>query len=131
MDLTVAAVPVYFGSMGAEHLALKRRAAVAGPSSGDYERRDTIASLAMGTASLLAPIVVPKLLGPITPGKGRYGKVLVATALGAAAAATVADILARTDGELPPAGVVPTELPATAPDAGDADARPGRDRRRR
>ena len=45
----------------------------------------------MGVGSLVAPLVVPKLLKPFTPGRGRYGKALVAGALGAVAATTVAD----------------------------------------
>jgi sterol desaturase/sphingolipid hydroxylase (fatty acid hydroxylase superfamily) len=95
MDLTVAATPLYFGTMGVEAAWLRRRAEQQGPSAADYERRDTIASLAMGVGSLLAPIVIPKLLKPITPGKGKYGKALVATALGAVAVTTVADLVAR------------------------------------
>lgn len=97
MDLTVAAVPVYFGSMGAEYLRLRARAATEGPSAADYERRDTIASLSMGVGSLLAPLVMPKLLGPVTPGKGRYGRALVYSAAGSAALTTVADLVARTE----------------------------------
>ncbi|MCU1455229.1 MAG: hypothetical protein JWN46_3375 [Acidimicrobiales bacterium] len=133
MDLTVAAVPVYFGSMGAEYAWTKRRAAQQGPSRSDYERRDTIASLAMGTASLVAPLIMPKLLGPVTPGKGRYGKALVATALGAAVVTTAADLLARAnEGPLPPAGVLaPRDLAAaTAVSPVDHDV-PGRASRRR
>jgi sterol desaturase/sphingolipid hydroxylase (fatty acid hydroxylase superfamily) len=96
VDLTVAAVPGYFASMGVEHLYLKRRAQRRGaPAPSDYERRDTLASLAMGVGSLVAPMVLPKLLKPFTPGKGRYGKALVATAVGAAAITTVADWYAR------------------------------------
>ncbi len=96
MDATVLAVPVYFGTMGAEYLYLRRRAEERGPSPADYERQDTITSLTMGVASLLAPIVLPKVLGPIVPGKGRYGKALVLGAIGAAAVTTVADLIART-----------------------------------
>src|SRR5581483_620595 len=81
--------------MRAEYLALKKRAATQGPSRGDYERRDTIASLTMGVTSLIAPIVMPKLLKPFTPGKGKLGKALVATAIGAVAVTTVADVMAR------------------------------------
>jgi hypothetical protein len=55
LDLTVLAVPFYFASMGAEYLWLRRRAAQRGPTAGDYERRDTLASLAMGVGSLVAP----------------------------------------------------------------------------
>ena len=95
MDLTVAATPFYFGTMGAEAAWLRRRAEHQGPSAADYERRDTIASLAMGVGSLLAPLVIPKLLKPITPGKGRWGKALVVTALGAVAVTTIADLVAR------------------------------------
>jgi sterol desaturase/sphingolipid hydroxylase (fatty acid hydroxylase superfamily) len=49
----------------------------------------------MGVGSLVAPLVMPKLLKPFTPGKGRYGKALVATAVGAAAVTTLADWYAR------------------------------------
>lgn len=102
-DLTVVAVPFYFASMAAEYAWLRRRAARQGPSAGDYERRDTLASLAMGVGSLLAPLVLPKLLRPFTPGKGRYGRALLATALGAAAVTTAADAVVR--------GVAETEAP--------------------
>jgi sterol desaturase/sphingolipid hydroxylase (fatty acid hydroxylase superfamily) len=97
MDATVAAVPVYFGTMGAEHLWLRAHAAERGPTAADYERRDTATSLAMGTASLFAPMVAAKVLGPVVPGKGKYGKALVVTAITAAAATTVADLVARRD----------------------------------
>ena len=94
-DLTVIAVPFYFASMAAEYWWLRRRAAARGPSAGDYERRDTVASLAMGVGSLLAPLVVPRLLRPLTPGRGRFGKAVVVAALGAVAVTTVADAVAR------------------------------------
>ena len=109
MDLTVVAIPYYFGTMGAEYAYLKKTGADRAPIGGDYERNDTLASLAMGVGSLLAPLTLKKLVEPVTPGKGRYGKVLVAGALGAAAVATVADVLARREeqGGLPEAGTVP------------------------
>jgi sterol desaturase/sphingolipid hydroxylase (fatty acid hydroxylase superfamily) len=94
-DLTVVAVPVYFVGMAVEYLWLRRRATKHGPSAGDYERRDTVASLAMGLGSLVAPLVVPRLLRPLTPGRGRWGRALVATAVGAVAATTLADAVAR------------------------------------
>ena len=81
--------------MGAEYLWLRHRAAQRGPTAGDYERRDTLASLAMGVGSLVAPLVAPTLLAPFTPGRGRYGKAVVTAALGAAAATTVADYVSR------------------------------------
>lgn len=127
MDLTVVAIPAYFGGMGAEYAWLKRTAAERGVTAGDYERRDTIASLTMGVGSLLAPAVMGKLLAPVTPGKGRYAKVLVVTAAGAAVVATVADIVARrAEGALPEAGTVPSEtdsLPTTSSAATNEPAR--------
>jgi sterol desaturase/sphingolipid hydroxylase (fatty acid hydroxylase superfamily) len=95
-DLTVAATPGYFATMGAEHLWLKRRAARRGvASSADYTKPDTITSLSMGIGSLLVPIALTKLLEPLVPGKGRFGKVLVRTAIGAATVTTVADVVVR------------------------------------
>ena len=96
VDLTVLAVPGYFAAMGLEYLGQRRRIARGeAPSAGDYERRDTLASLAMGNLSLLAPFVMPRLLRSITPGRGRFAKVAVGVAAGAAAATTVADIVAK------------------------------------
>jgi sterol desaturase/sphingolipid hydroxylase (fatty acid hydroxylase superfamily) len=94
-DPTVAAVPAYFATMAAEAWYLRRRRGDAGPTSGDYEARDTAASLSMGVGSLLVPLVAPKLLKPLSPGRGRWGTVLVAAALGMAAATTAADLVAR------------------------------------
>ncbi len=94
-DLTVIAIPFYFGTMGLEYAYLRRQAKQRAPVAGDYERRDTLASLTMGVASLLAPLVTPRLLRPITPGRGRHGRKLVAVAVGAAAVTTVADYVAR------------------------------------
>ncbi len=97
-DPTVAAIPFYFGSMGVEYLWLRDRRAERDLSAGRYERQDTLASLAMGVGSLVAPLVMPKLLGPFTPGKGRYGRAVVAVAAGAALATTVADRLCGLEG---------------------------------
>jgi sterol desaturase/sphingolipid hydroxylase (fatty acid hydroxylase superfamily) len=98
MDSTVAAIPLYFGTMGAEHAILRARAGTQGAAPADYERRDTITSLAMGLGSLLAPAVAAKVLRPITPGRGKLGKAMVATAVGAVAATTIADVVARRAG---------------------------------
>ncbi len=95
IDATTAAVPVYFGTMEAERRVLARRAEREGPSAADYERRDTITSLTMGVASLLAPMVLPRLLAPFNPRTGRYGKALVASAVGAVAVTAIADRVAR------------------------------------
>ncbi len=120
MDLTVIAVPGYFTTMGAEYAYLKHQAKSRPPTAGDYERDDTLASLAMGVGSLLAPLTIKKIADQyLTPGKGRYGKALVAGAVGAAAVATIADVVARRQehGELPEAGTVPTAEATTATDA--------------
>jgi len=95
VDLTVVATPGYFATMGAEYRYLKKRAERQGPSAADYEKNDTIASLTMGVASLVVPFVIPKLLRPITPGKGKFGKALVATAAAAVTVTTIADAVAR------------------------------------
>ena len=98
MDLSVAVTPLYFASMAAERRALRRRAEQQGPSAADYEKSDTIASLGMGALSLTTPITAHLLSyvalrrGP----KGRLGKVVLGVALTAAAATTVADVVART-----------------------------------
>src|SRR4051794_4051216 len=131
VDLTVVAIPAYFSSMGAEYLHLKKQATQRAPIAGDYERRDTIPSLSMGVGSLLAPIVLPKIINPITPGRGKYGKALVGVAVGAAAATTIADLLARDAEGLPEAGVVPAPRPADdAADRAEAAPEVGRSRRR-
>ena len=96
VDLTVVAVPGYFAAMGAEYWLQRRRHARGGaPTAGDYEMRDTLASLAMGQLSLLAPFIAPRLLRPVTRGKGRFAKALVGAAVGAAVVTTVADVVAR------------------------------------
>jgi sterol desaturase/sphingolipid hydroxylase (fatty acid hydroxylase superfamily) len=114
VDLTVLAVPFFFGAMALEHRVLARRAEAAGHAApSDYERRDTLASLSMGVGSLVAPLVMPKLLGPVTPDKGRWGAALIGTVIGGAAVTTAADLVARrAEIEAGAAGVVPS---------GDAD----------
>ncbi len=98
-DPTVVAVPFYFGSMEAERRYLKRRAATVGPSPADYTAPDTKASLAMGVGSLLVPLAAHLVVPHLVPGKGRYGKALVSTALGAALVTTVADRLVGHDAD--------------------------------
>ncbi len=93
-DPTVLAIPFYFGSMEAERRHLRRRRATVGPTAADYTPDDTRASLAMGVASLVVPLASHVLVQKVVPGKGRYAKVLVGTAVGAALATTVADRLA-------------------------------------
>ena len=94
IDLTVAAVPFYFGSMGAEHRALVSRAQLRGPSPADYTPEDTRASLTMGVLSLVAPFGAAALARLLLPGKGRFPRVLLRTAAVATVATTVADRVA-------------------------------------
>jgi sterol desaturase/sphingolipid hydroxylase (fatty acid hydroxylase superfamily) len=107
LDLTVASIPVYVGTMAAEHRYLRNRAAERGPTAGDYTAADTATSLAMGLGSLIAPLAMPKLVRHIVPGRGRYGRILIGAAAGAAVATSVADRLTarmpgeRVDGEEP------------------------------
>ena len=93
-DLTVVAIPFYFGSMEAERRYLKRRADEVGPGTADYTKDDTVASLTMGVASLLVPLATGALVRRLVPGKTRAGNVIVGVAVGAAAVTTIADRLA-------------------------------------
>ena len=97
-DLTVLAVPFYFVAMGAECVWVRRTAARRGPMAGEYERRDTLTSLSMGLGSLVAPLVLPTLLRPLTPGRGRWGRALVGAVVGAAAVTTLAERSVRRAG---------------------------------
>ena len=101
-DPTVVAIPFYFGSMEAERRYLARRAETEGPSPADYTREDTVASLTMGVLSLVVPLVSHRLLRHVVPGKGRWARAAVATAVGAAVATTLADRLAGHDPDEPP-----------------------------
>jgi sterol desaturase/sphingolipid hydroxylase (fatty acid hydroxylase superfamily) len=128
-DLTVVAVPFYFASMAAEYLWLRRRAARLGPTPGNYERRDTVASLTMGVGSLVAPLVVPKLLRPL--GRGRCGRALVAATAVAVAVTTAADLIVRRAGD-PHRAVGPDGAdPQAATDRADAALPVSRKDRRR
>lgn len=117
-DLTVLAIPAFVGSMAAE-LAWQRRhpAAPGEERAGDYELHDTIASLAMGVGSLVAPFVTGPVLRRITPGLGRGGRALLAVGAVAAVATTVGDVLRqRTEhGTLPEAGTLPSQDETTPP----------------
>jgi sterol desaturase/sphingolipid hydroxylase (fatty acid hydroxylase superfamily) len=122
-DLTVLAIPAFIGAMAAEYVWQRRNPARPGTTrAGDYELADTMASLTMGVGSLVAPFVTKRLLDPVTPGVGRYAKVLMGTAVVATAATTVADVVRRhrDEGGLPEAGTLPASDPrvrGTGPDA--------------
>lgn len=121
IDLTVVAIPAYVGAMAAEYAWQKRNPRVAGTRAGDYEFKDTMASLSMGLGSLLAPHVSKALFGSLS-GRGRAATAALGLAVGSGAVATVVDVLRRhRRGELPEAGVVPEPRPTpTAYDAGAA-----------
>jgi sterol desaturase/sphingolipid hydroxylase (fatty acid hydroxylase superfamily) len=97
MDPTVLAVPGYAATIAAEQWWLRRHRATAVARPAGYERRDTLTSLAMGASSLVAPLAASRLLRPITPGVGRYGRALVAGTVALAAITTVADRVAGRD----------------------------------
>lgn len=100
-DLTVLAIPFYFGSMEAERRHLMRRTETVGPTAADYTREDTSASLATGVASLVVPLASHLLVQHLVPGKGRYARLLVGTALGAAVATTIVDRVAGHEADEP------------------------------
>jgi sterol desaturase/sphingolipid hydroxylase (fatty acid hydroxylase superfamily) len=81
--------------MAAEAVHHSRREQSTGPTAGDYTVKDTIASLTMGSASLIAPLVFPPLVQRLDlTNRRRRRAVLVAA--GAAAMATIAaDVVGR------------------------------------
>ena len=108
MDLTVAAIPFYFGSMGAEAAYQHhRRDRGAAPGAGDYERSDTLTSLAMGVGSLVIPTLTRPLFRRFDVLDGRRRRTLLGLAGAAALTAVAADAIARARdldaGEPPPA----------------------------
>lgn len=101
------AVPAFVGAMAAEYVWQKRNPSIAGTRAGDYEFKDTMASLSMGLGSLLAPHVSKRLFGSLS-GRGRAATAAMGLALGAGAVATVVDVVRRhRQGALPEAGLVP------------------------
>ena len=85
VDLTVAAIPVFVTAMAAEYWWQRRHPVEPGTRAGDYQLADTMASLSMGVGSLIAPYVAKRLLDPLTPGVGRFGKALLGISATAAA----------------------------------------------
>lgn len=111
VDLTVMAIPAFFGAMGAEYVWQKRHPVPAGTRAGDYQLADTLASLSMGVGSLVAPYAVKKVLDPVTPGVGRFAKALIGVGAAAGLATTIGDVLRRRrEGGLPAAGTVPEDI---------------------
>ncbi len=112
LDLTVLAIPAYAAAIGAEIAWQRSHPVEPGTRAGDYQTADTLASLAMGAGSLVAPYVARRLLDPVTPGRGRYGRWLLATGAAAAVLTTVGDVVRRRvrDGRLPEPQTVPDEV---------------------
>lgn len=77
---------------------LRRRAEQEGPSPVDYEWRDTVASLTMGTGSLLIPPLTAKLARDFSLPKGRFAKGAIAVTAATTAAAVGIDALRRSRG---------------------------------
>lgn len=125
-DLTVLAIPAFVGAMGAEFWWQRKHPAAPGEDrAGDYELNDTIASLAMGIGSLIAPFVTGPIIRRLYPGHTRAGNVLVGLGVAAGVATTVGDVLrSRADhgGRLPAAGTLPSDqtLPTTVRSRVDA-----------
>jgi sterol desaturase/sphingolipid hydroxylase (fatty acid hydroxylase superfamily) len=112
VDLTVLAIPAYFAAIGAEYSWQRAHPVEPGTRAGDYQTADTLASLAMGVGSLVAPYVAKKVLDPVTPGKGKYARALLAAGATAAVLTTVGDVVRRRvrDGRLPDPQTVPDDV---------------------
>jgi sterol desaturase/sphingolipid hydroxylase (fatty acid hydroxylase superfamily) len=126
VDLTVLAVPGYFAAMAAEYAWQRAHPVPPGTRAGDYQAADTMASLAMGAGSLLAPYVAKRVLDPLTPGTGRYGRWLLGAGAAAAVLTTVGDVVARRlrDGGLPDPQTVPDEVRSVQEDLANARSAP-------
>ena len=58
------AIPAYFAAIGAEYAWQRAHPVPPGTRAGDYQTADTLASLAMGVGSLVAPYAARKVLRP-------------------------------------------------------------------
>ncbi len=112
LDLTVLAIPAYAAAIAAEVAWQRAHPVAPGTRAGDYQTADTLASLSMGAGSLVAPYLSKKLLDPVTPGRGKYGRALLAVGAAAAVLTTVGDVVRRRvrDGGLPEPQTVPDEV---------------------
>ncbi|RNI23934.1 sterol desaturase family protein [Flexivirga caeni] len=94
LDLTVLAIPAFVGAMAAEYAWQRKHPVDPGTRAGDYEFKDTMASLSMGIGSLVAPYVSQRLLGPVAR-PGKLAKVAMTVAIGATAATTALDVVRK------------------------------------
>jgi sterol desaturase/sphingolipid hydroxylase (fatty acid hydroxylase superfamily) len=95
-DLSALAAPIYIGSMMVEKRALQKRAAQVGPSTADYVKPDTRASLSMGVGSGIYPALI-FLSRSFVPRRGRLAKAAIGTTIAAVVVTTIADrVEART-----------------------------------
>ena len=98
MDLTLVAIPGYVASMVSESRCLRRRAARTGPSAGEYQTRDTLISLSMGAARLVAPLTLPPLMARLVYGpRRRVRRNLLLAVAGGVVLTSVTDRLATLD----------------------------------
>jgi len=105
--------------MGAEAALIQRRQErEGGPRPSDYETNDTIASLTMGTANLLIPVLTRKWAIRLDPAKGSTGKRVLAGAAVLAAAAAVGDMVVRSMSSDLEAGTLPATVDSDQADAG-------------
>jgi sterol desaturase/sphingolipid hydroxylase (fatty acid hydroxylase superfamily) len=89
-DLSALAAPIYIGSMVAENRAIQKRAERIGPSTADYLKPDTRASIAMGVGSGVYPVLM-LLSRSFVPRRGRLAKAAVGTTVAAIVITTIAD----------------------------------------
>ncbi|MFC6703779.1 sterol desaturase family protein [Flexivirga alba] len=94
LDLTVLAIPGFIGAMAAEYAWQRKHPVEPGTRAGDYEFKDTMASLSMGLGSLVAPYVSNALLGPLSK-RGKAAKTLMTIAIGTTAATTALDVVRK------------------------------------
>ncbi len=130
VDLTLAAIPFYFSTMGAEAWWQERNRGDGPPTPGGYERSDTIASLAMGVGSLVVPAATRPLMRNFDIRTGRWTKAALGLACAAGAVTVLADAVTRAGGL--EAGARPSgdTEEATASSTGTAPAQSSRASRR-
>lgn len=120
VDLTLTAIPFYFATMGAEAAWHRERRRAGIESAGDYERNDTLTSLAMGVGSLLVPLATKPLMKRFELGVGRWVRPALAVTAGAVLTTVVADAVGRAPGLAP--GTLPEATAADGIEPATAEA---------